>query len=694
MLPYVNTAYELSCPPTSHWTLRAEGLCTIGLAYQYYCLWDTNSKSYTESCSEKPDVAPKGRKYIVEGSPTFVPCLHDRYQPITFYRNTSSHCILLKSLCAEMGQVLAGHGSTDDDVSCRCDYRQGFDYVVRPKDICHCNPTQEDCSCVQKQCVDNRYLSAEHEINTKNSLERQVIGNWRNLKQTINHDLMLRSLVKAGIIRIGLEQDLKTKSPNLQKNHYLICLIRNGSMKTCLRIFRRQGKSTMQVLKVPVLNPKWSKRSTEHCRQQLDKYKESLLEFFNPDQVLDNFLESFIFDINDYEEILKCEDSMTMKQCFIEKVEDSLHKGSFECLLKVLQDDDVGFLSEELKTGLCQAISCNCKDGVIYSNCKVSEDNYEVNLTLSSVNVDEEIHFEFWNSTCDCLIWLVKTFAVFPITSFVAGSATFDPLSDTTLKRLIDGSECGIWSHFIETVFDNEYLRNTLKDGNDLIEINVSINSVSSDGKQEKLSLPYSKEDNSFNIITANRTFLKSNIDANELIRDFSEKRQTLFQECDGIPEIDQKSQTFVNLLGKCPDLSEQFILVLKKKPEKNKKILDRLHTFQKVFGSNADSLPDNITYHFPELISIADDFENMKNLFVERDILCKELDMIKEKCNKNNNRHKMIVFVIAIVKSGCTRAMRSLVDALFMYEHDSLAECLLNRKENTIEVADKYFKG
>ncbi|CAC5399195.1 unnamed protein product [Mytilus coruscus] len=159
MLPYFNTAYELSCPHSSHLRLRAEGLCTNGLASQYYCLWDTNNKSYKESCSEKPDVAPKGRKYIVEGSPTFVLCSLDRYQPITFYWNASSRCILLKSLCAERGQTLSGQGSAEDDVRCRCDYKQRYDYVMRPKDICHCNPTQEDCSCYLKQCKDNEYLS-------------------------------------------------------------------------------------------------------------------------------------------------------------------------------------------------------------------------------------------------------------------------------------------------------------------------------------------------------------------------------------------------------------------------------------------------------------------------------------------------------------------------------------------------------
>lgn len=67
---------------------------------------------------------------------------------------------------------------------------------------------------------------------------------------------------------------------------------------------------------------------------------------------MDHFLEHFIFDVKDFEDVLNCEDARTMTQCFIEKVEKTLHKGSFECLLKVLKDSTFDIVVEELETGL------------------------------------------------------------------------------------------------------------------------------------------------------------------------------------------------------------------------------------------------------------------------------------------------------------------------------------------------------
>lgn len=108
----------------------------------------------------------------------------------------------------------------------------------------------------------------------------------------------------------------------------------------------------------------------------------------------------------------------------------------------------------------------------------VPEDKYEVHMTLSSTNLNDKIEFELRDSSCDCLVWLVKTFAIYPITSFVSGSATFRSLSDTTLKSLKEGSQSGCWSYFLETLFNIDYLRNSADNGNDLIEMNIFLNSV------------------------------------------------------------------------------------------------------------------------------------------------------------------------------------------------------------------------
>lgn len=104
-------------------------------------------------------------------------------------------------------------------------------------------------------------------------------------------------------------------------------------------------------------------------------------------------------------------------------------------------------------------------------------------MTLSSTNLNEDIEFELWDSSCDCLLWLVKTFGVYPITSFVNGSATFHPLSYTTLEHIKEGSRCGNWSHFIETVFSSDYIKNSEENRNVSIKMNIS---VTTDGERGK----------------------------------------------------------------------------------------------------------------------------------------------------------------------------------------------------------------
>lgn len=101
--------------------------------------------------------------------------------------------------------------------------------------------------------------------------------------------------------------------------------------------------------------------------------------------------------------------------------------------------------------------------------------------------------------------------------------------------------------------------------------------------------------------------------------------------------------------------------------------------------------MADNIIYHFPELVCISDDFDTFRNYFVEGNILCTELDSILEQRHENN-RHNMVAFLIEILKSRRKNVMLSLVDSLFMYEHNILAERLLQRREHIIEVSGTEF--
>ncbi|CAG2231770.1 unnamed protein product [Mytilus edulis] len=115
-----------------------------------------------------------GRKNVLRGGLDADICSSERYQPwpIKFFTNISSNCIFLKSTCNEEGQVVYSNGNRNTDITCRCDYTRGYDFIVKPRKPCFCVPSEEDCSCYLKMCHDSSFvLSPDYGcINSKKNM--------------------------------------------------------------------------------------------------------------------------------------------------------------------------------------------------------------------------------------------------------------------------------------------------------------------------------------------------------------------------------------------------------------------------------------------------------------------------------------------------------------------------------------------
>lgn len=96
---------------------------------------------------------------MISGSKDILQCRSEKFQPFTLPLNMSSSCVLLKSQCGEEGQIVFINGTTTHDRSCRCNYIDNYAFVTKPKATCHCIPSEEDCSCYNKNCPINHYLS-------------------------------------------------------------------------------------------------------------------------------------------------------------------------------------------------------------------------------------------------------------------------------------------------------------------------------------------------------------------------------------------------------------------------------------------------------------------------------------------------------------------------------------------------------
>ncbi|CAC5415399.1 unnamed protein product [Mytilus coruscus] len=154
---HVCAAFPFKCPEPAQWSTRARGHCPD--PSKYFCLKNDIINGYSENCTVFDFLQP-GRKHVLRGGLDADICSSERYQPwpITFYTNVSTNCIFLKSACNEEGLVVYDNGNRSTDITCRCDYTRGYNFIVKPRNQCFCVPSEEDCSCYLKMCEGSRYV--------------------------------------------------------------------------------------------------------------------------------------------------------------------------------------------------------------------------------------------------------------------------------------------------------------------------------------------------------------------------------------------------------------------------------------------------------------------------------------------------------------------------------------------------------
>ncbi|VDI61083.1 Hypothetical predicted protein, partial [Mytilus galloprovincialis] len=139
--------YDIKCPDISERNLTAKGFCSRHTPDRYACLYDVNGLKHVESCDRIADYSSPGEKYVISGARTTKPCSVDTYQPFALWANISSRCLYHVAKCNDEGQILSPTVSKVADRSCQCDHKNGFHFVIKPRDPCGCLPVVEDCSC-------------------------------------------------------------------------------------------------------------------------------------------------------------------------------------------------------------------------------------------------------------------------------------------------------------------------------------------------------------------------------------------------------------------------------------------------------------------------------------------------------------------------------------------------------------------
>ncbi|XP_071164678.1 uncharacterized protein [Mytilus edulis] len=149
------------CPPPALNTSYATKKCSSD-PRSYHCLWDGLKDEFIDICVP-PEYYTPGSYVVFQKALNAKRCPVSKYQPFAYWTNTENRCIYQKSNCTAEGQhLLSNSGTTTTDSTCRCDYRKGYSYLMRPEDPCNCKPNEEDCSCYLKFCNDDQALSPDY----------------------------------------------------------------------------------------------------------------------------------------------------------------------------------------------------------------------------------------------------------------------------------------------------------------------------------------------------------------------------------------------------------------------------------------------------------------------------------------------------------------------------------------------------
>ena len=107
--------------------------------------------------------------YIISGYATIldqlsglihtVPCREGTFQRHPYKSNTQCACNETKGHCNKTGQIVASNGSTTEDRTCRCDFRRGYKFSIKPSNECVCQSSSEDCTCIKEECKTGHRLS-------------------------------------------------------------------------------------------------------------------------------------------------------------------------------------------------------------------------------------------------------------------------------------------------------------------------------------------------------------------------------------------------------------------------------------------------------------------------------------------------------------------------------------------------------
>ena len=135
----------------------------------YHIIWNPQRSEYIEKCLVKQWIS-KGKATTLDksGNINDEDCRVGTFQRSHYESNTQCACNETKGHCNKTGQVVASNGSTTEDRTCRCDFRRGYKFFIKPSNACVCQSSSEDCTCIKEECKTVYRMSPDYECVSEN----------------------------------------------------------------------------------------------------------------------------------------------------------------------------------------------------------------------------------------------------------------------------------------------------------------------------------------------------------------------------------------------------------------------------------------------------------------------------------------------------------------------------------------------
>ncbi|CAG2191551.1 unnamed protein product [Mytilus edulis] len=334
----VAAEYELRCPVAAEWRLRGK---QFYCGRNYVCLLRLPENTYQENCGGL-DYSSSGSKLIFEPYFNKEECSFKRYQPFPFSTDGSSDCVFAKSLCNEEGDQLSQNDFAFLNMSCT---QNG---TVRSQE-------NNSSSLKEQNFNDAKYLD---NIVTIENFTNRIIGNWRFIKDNCDIDCLIARCLEKHVIDA---EELKTfildkwLSLSRRSDVFLSMVVRN--IKEDFDFYRfeklchKESPDIAQKLKDPFQSI-WieDELTIEQQKNKIEQNKEHIQIYIFPRTCVYEFLESFVLSLDDWEKILELDTRQQKANYLLEQLIPTLHKGSYNVLKNVLENQPNCAGKELLKT--------------------------------------------------------------------------------------------------------------------------------------------------------------------------------------------------------------------------------------------------------------------------------------------------------------------------------------------------------